>query len=240
MTQLGLGVYNLADAARLIRIDRRSIKRWMYGYTHSHRNGEEVEQRHAAPLWSPQYTSDELGERVIGFHDLLELRVVRQFVDHGVPLQVVRRCLDTARELFGTDYPLTRRSFVTDGATIYVESIEAARTSGEIEDGHLLNLRSRQYAFKAIIKDSLYAGIEYEGGTARRWYPEPRTKAVVVDPALQFGQPIVEACGVPTVTLYTAFEAEQRDRARVARLFDVEPRHVDAAVRFECELLKAA
>lgn len=240
MTQLGLGVYNLADAARLVRADRRSIKRWLYGYDHSHRKGGDVERRHSPALWAPQYAREELGEEAIGFHDLMELRIVRQFVSHGVPLQVVRRCLDTARELFGAGYPLTRRNFVTDGATIYVESIEAAAREGDIEAGSLLNLRSRQYAFKAIIKDSLYAGIEYDNGQARRWYPEPRSRMVVVDPALQFGHPIVEACGVPTASLYAAYAAEGEDRGRVARLFDIDPRHVEAAVRFERDLRKAA
>ena len=32
MTQLGLGMYTLADAARLIHGDRRAIKRSLYGY----------------------------------------------------------------------------------------------------------------------------------------------------------------------------------------------------------------
>lgn len=237
MTSLGLGMYTLADAAKLVRTEPRKIKRWLYGHVYTARHGETRERREVSPLWSPQYDREELGEAVIGFQDLLELRVVRQFVAHGVPLPVVRRCLDTAREVFGSDHPLTNHRFVTDGATIFADSIEAE--AGE-HDGELLDLRSRQYTFRSIIKDSLYAGIEYEDGRARRWYPQPRSRVVVVDPACQFGHPIIEECGVPTATLYAAFLAEDRQKAAVARIFDVPARHVEAAVRFEEQLLQAA
>lgn len=232
MNPFGLGMYCLADAAKLVRAEPRTIHRWLYGYAYTARHGQERERRQVPSLWSPQYDHEELGEAVIGFQDLLELRVVREFVTHGVPLQVVRRCLQTAHEVFGSDHPLANHRFVTDGATIFADSLEAEARAGE-HDGELLDLRSRQYAFRSIIKDSLYAGIEYENGRARRWYPQPRSRVVVVDPACQFGHPMIESCGVPTVALYSAFLAEGRQKAAVARLFDVSPREVEAAVRFE-------
>lgn len=232
-------MYTLADAAKLVRTEPRKIKRWLYGNVYTARHGETRERRVVSPLWSPQYDREELGEAVIGFQDLLELRVVRQFVEHGVPLPVVRRCLDTARDVFGGDHPLTSHRFVTDGATIFADSLESEARAGE-HDGELLDLRSRQYTFRSIIKDSLYAGIEYEDGRARRWFPQPRSRVVVVDPAFQFGHPMIEACGVPTATLYAAFLAEDRQKAAVARIFDVPVRHVEAAVRFEEQLLQAA
>jgi hypothetical protein len=48
--------------------------------------------------------------------------------------------------------------------------------------------------------------------------------------------------GVPTRTLYESFKAEGRDRpalAMVARTFEVPAKDVEAAVRFEEELLAA-
>lgn len=239
MTPFGLGLYSLPDAAKLIRSEPRTIRRWLYGRSYTVRHGETRERHNIPPLWSPQYDRDELGEAVIGFQDLLELRVVQQFVAHGVPLQVIRRCLTTAREMFGGDHPLTRRRFVTDGATIFEDSIEA-ETRHAASDGELLDLRNRQYTFRTIIKDSLYAGIEYEDGQARRWYPETRSKAVVIDPARQFGHPVIEECGVPTASLYSAYLAEGEQKAAVARLFDVPVRHVEAAVRFEARLQAVA
>lgn len=45
---------------------------------------------------------------------------------------------------------------------------------------------------------------------------------------------------MPTAALYAAWLAEGKKRATVARLYEVDPRHVDAAVRFEEKLRKAA
>lgn len=237
MTQLGLGMYTLADAARLIHGDRRAIKRWLYGYNYSNRKGEDRVHHHADPLWAPQYQVDDFHEKVIGFQDLLEIRVVHEFVRRGVPLLVVRRCLQAAAEMFGADYPLTTRRFVTDGATIYQEALRAGAADDEAE---VLDLRTRQYAFREIIKDSLYTGIEYDGSFARRWYPEPRSRAVVVDPVIQFGQPVVEESGIPTASLYASYLAEDRNKTIVARLFEITPKQVESAVRFEEKLLHAA
>jgi uncharacterized protein (DUF433 family) len=235
MTQLGLGMYTLAEAARLIHSDRRSIKRWLYGYGYLSGQGEERVRRNVMPLWTPQYQGEDFDEPVIGFRDLLELRVVREFVRRGVPLLVVRRCLNAAAEMFGVDYPLTAQRFVTDGQTIYQEALRATEDEPE-----MLDLKTRQYAFREIIKDSLYAGIEYDGGVARRWYPEPRNRAVVVDPAVQFGHPVLEEAGIPTASLYASYLAEDKDKGAVARLFEIAPRQVDVAVRFEEHLRLAA
>ena len=229
--QIGHGIYTLTDAARLIHGDRKAIKRWLFGYDYVHRSagGEGRKQYHSHPLWISEYSGEQLGEKVIGFRDLLELRIVREFVAHGVPLLVVRRCLEFARLEFGIgEYALSTRRFFTDGKTIFHEVLHGS------DEPEILDLRSRQYVIRDIIKPSLYAGIEYEGQVARRWYPEgQRRRNVVIDPAVQFGKPIIEETGVPTETLYGTYLAEGRDEKVVARIFEVDPRHVRAAVQFE-------
>jgi uncharacterized protein (DUF433 family) len=234
MAHAGSGIYTLPDAARLVGTDVATIRRWLYGYQYSKAGNE---RRYASgPLWQPQYTADEFGERVIGFRDLMEVRIVREFVERGVPLIVVRNCMEEARRLLG-DYPFTRQRFLTDGETIFHEVVEAEDLDKE---PGLLDLRRRQRVFRTIIKDSLYAGIEYDGDLARRWFPEGKQHPVVVDPEVQFGHPTIEQSGVPTAALYAAWLAEGKKRATVAKLYEVDPRHVDAAVRFEEKLRKAA
>lgn len=174
---------------------------------------------------------------MIGFRNLMEARIVREFVARGVPLIVVRCCLKEARRMFGCEYPLTHQRFLTDGETIFHEVLQAEDLGNEPA---LVDLRRRQHVFRTIIKDSLYAGIEYDGEVARRWYPDGRSSPVVVDPDVQFGQPIIEQAGVPTAALYAAWLAEGKKRATVAKLYEVDPRHVDAAVRYEEKLRKAA
>jgi uncharacterized protein (DUF433 family) len=58
----------------------------------------------------------------------------------------------------------------------------------------------------------------------------------VLDRNLQFGTPIVTEVGIPTDTIYASFVAEGRDKATVARVLDITPRMVSAAVEFEEKL----
>lgn len=226
---LGTGLYPLDRAARLVGEDVRTVRRWMKGYTWKHADGE----RSSEPLWPMQYAGDAdlADDQILSFKDLLELRTVARFVQQGVSLRVVRATIEVAREYLG-DYPLHSRRFVTDGRKIFLEAVERAG-----EDAKMLDVRERQFAFDAIIRPSLIEGIEYGGNAqALRWYPVPKRRVIVLNPALQFGEPIIEEAGVPTDTLAAAFKAESGDARRVARLYRVTPQAVRAAVEFEHRL----
>lgn len=226
---LGTGMYPLARAARLVGVESRTVRRWLKGYSWKYSDGRKA----SGPLWPLQYTSDEelAGEQVLGFHDLLELRTVARFVQQGVSLKVIRATIDVARESLG-DYPLHSRRFVTDGRKIFLEAVER---SGD--DPKLLDVRKNQFAIDAVIRPSLLEGIEYGDNThARRWFPVAKKRVIVLDPEVQFGEPIIADSGVPTDTLAAAFAAEGKDAARVARLYRVTPQAVKAAVAFEHQM----
>lgn len=114
------------------------------------------------------------------------------------------------------------------GKRIFLEAVEQA--TGE---PHLLDVLHKQCVFSDIIKPSLYASIDYTTDGAVRWFPMGRRKSIVLDPALQFGSPIISHTGVPTDTIYAAYLAEGRDKGMVARVFDLTPRMVADAVAFE-------
>jgi len=228
-TLLGTGMYPLARAARLVGAELRTVRRWLKGYSWKHGDGRKL----AGPLWSLQYADDEEfdGEQVLSFQDLLELRTVARFVQQGVSLQVIRTTIEVGREYLG-DYPLHSRRFVTDGRKIFMQAVER---SGD--DPKLLDVRRRQFAMDAVIRPSLLDGIEYSGDAhALRWFPMPKKRLVVLDPQVQFGEPIVAAGCVPTDTLAAAYKAEGENVERVARLYRVKPQEVKAAVAFEHQL----
>jgi uncharacterized protein (DUF433 family) len=60
-----------------------------------------------------------------------------------------------------------------------------------------------------------------------------RSKAVVLDPTIAFGKPIVTKAALRTDILHDAWLAENKDKRRVARLYEVPVEAVDAAIRFE-------
>lgn len=226
-TLLNTGIYSLNQASRLIGAEPRAVGRWMRGHKWKYRGGYQT----TPPLWKTQLADAEFDTPAIGFRDLMELRFVRAFIAAGVSLHVIKATIEEARESFHTDYPLTTRKFQTDGRKIF-ESV-----FNEHGDETLTDVRAHQIVFVHVIKPSLYAGIEYDGNVATLWSPQ-HSKGVALDPARQFGAPIVVDAGIATDTLFDAFIAEGRDRKAVARQFDVDPRHVDVAVRFE-ERLRA-
>jgi uncharacterized protein (DUF433 family) len=226
---LGGGLYPLTQAARLVGQEPRNVRRWLHGYSWKYRDGYSS----SGPLWKLQYVDDEdLGsEQVLGFHDLLELRAVAKFASYGVPLIVIRATIEAAQEQYGR-YPLHTHRFLTDGKRIFLDAVE--RATGQDK---LLDVHGRQFVFDSIIRPSLYEGIEYRrSGVARRWFPMHGSKVVVLDPCIQFGEPIVASAGVPTDTLAAAVAAEGGDRKRVARMYRISPAAVSAAMSFERQL----
>lgn len=225
---LGAGIYPLPQAARLVGERARNVRRWLKGYSWKYKDGRSA----SGPLWNTLFEHEELpGGSAIGFRDLLELRMVAQFVKHGVHLKVIRATIDAARTHFGSDYPLSNRRFLTDGRRIFLEAVEEA-TGTE----RLIDVLGRQFVFSDVIRPSLYAGIEYDQTGAKRWFPVPRSRAILLDPEVQFGTPILTDAGVPTDTIYDAWKAEGRDAARVARFYGLTARLVSSAVSFEKRL----
>lgn len=225
---LGAGIYPLPQAARLVGEPARNVRRWLKGYSWKYRDGRSS----SGPLWHTRYEGEELpGGLAIGFRDLLELRMVAQFVKYGVHLKVIRATIDAARSHFRSDYPLTNRRFLTDGRRIFLEAVEET-TGAE----RLIDVLGRQFVFSEVIRPSLYAGIEYDRSGARRWFPVHRSRMILLDPEVQFGTPIIADAGVPTDAIYDAWKAESRDQVRVARAYGLTPKMVSAAVIFEQRL----
>lgn len=232
----GTGIYSIPEASRLINVTAREIRRWLFGYHYRKTPGDASSRVDVTPLWEHELAREDLGEDVIGFRDLLELRFIRAFTEHGVPLQVIRRCLIAAADIFGVSHPMSLPRFRTDGRTIYAEALHE-----EMQENSLVDLKSRQSVFKDIIKPSLYEGIIYDDEKlqASRWYPAGAKSPVVIDPTRQFGAPIIELTGTPTNTLYQSYIAEGKNANAMsitARVYQVPAKLVEAAVRFEQEL----
>lgn len=215
---IGVGLYTAKEASLYTGIPAKDIRRWLFGY-----------RAHGvvhSGLWSSELSF--LKDPMLGFHDLLEIRFVHAFRQHGVSLQAIRSASMQARDLFDQDYPFTCKRFQTDSRNIFATVLD------ETGDEALLDLVKRQWAFKQVIKPSLYEGIDYASeGAAQRWYPQKRSKAIVLDPARNFGKPIVSASGLGTSAIFQTYQAEGQNAKRVASILEVPVACVDAAVAFE-------
>jgi uncharacterized protein (DUF433 family) len=238
---IGIGLYTVSDAAALLHIPHRNIRRWLAGYPFKARDGS---PRIMPPLWQPQLPPAE--HRIeLGFRDLIELRFVAAFIDKGLGILTIRRCLEHARILVRDDRPFSTRRFHTDGRTIFLSFVEQAIANPsevlaevpEAERARLIDLKSSQYVFRDVILQT-FKDLDLDANAVTRWRPFHGKSTIVIDPKRAFGQPIATESGVPTSALADAVVAEGNER-RVASLFNVPRQVVADAVAFQRELAAA-
>jgi len=216
---IGIGLYSVSEAAAYTGIPSDRIGRWLFGYG--------AGEHRRTGLWEPELKTED-HQKVLSFHDLLEIRFVHAFRQHGVSLQAIRAAAAHAREFFNQPYPFTCQQFRTDGRVIFATVLE------ETGDESLIDLVKRQYVFKQVVGDSLYAGIDYAtDGVALRWHPVQRSRRIVLDPARHFGKPILSQSGIDTESIALAVAAEGGHTRRVATLYEISVDDVEAAVQFE-------
>lgn len=216
-TAFGIGIYTVPEAARMISMPPRNLKRWVAGYEH--------DGKREAPLWTPQHRVEEDEPVVIGFRDLVEARIVNSLRGMKIGLPTIRKCIARARELVGDERPFSTRQFKTDGKSIFLEIL---RDVGEPE---LVDLKSLQGVFSRLVAPSL-TGLDFGHDAASRWWLLEGKKTIVADPERAFGQPIVAEGGVTTARLAQAVKAEGSVEA-AARLFELRPRLVRDALEYE-------
>jgi hypothetical protein len=74
---IGTGLYTLGEIATFTQIPALQLRRWLRGYRSGHKT--------YPPLWASELSDSPLPQ-ALGFHDLLEVRVVHAFRQYGVSL----------------------------------------------------------------------------------------------------------------------------------------------------------
>lgn len=166
------------------------------------------------------------------FSDLISLFVVRQLLRHGVPLYRIRDAERHLRDKWQTDRPFVNERIATDGRHVFVGEDVVGETPERIETASL----GGQQAMLLPIRDDLTT-VRYDDGRADRWLP---AAFVVVDPEVQFGEPVVEGTRLPTATVAAA--ATRVGAAQAADRYGIAAEAAASAVAFEHRLdaLRAA
>ena len=217
---LGVGIYTVPEAACLTEVSTSRIRRWLKGYAFRTKSG----RGQSPPVWKSQIESVE-GTLALGFLDLMEIRVVEEFLKLGVTWKTIREAAVRGREIYRTTHPFCTQPFKTDGRSLFSYVQEKA---GE---PILADIVKNQRVFNRILEPFL-CDVEYVDQTIARWWPMGQRRHVVLDPHRCFGKPIVAREGVPTQVLAQAFAVEQSIPA-VARWYELSPQSVRSAVEFE-------
>ncbi|MGV9009823.1 hypothetical protein [Brevundimonas sp.] len=229
---LARGFYTVPEAARYIESGSATrIRGWLNGYR----------QSGVSPLIDRDYQPID-NRQELSFLDLIEVRFVEYFRQHGVSVRALRSAGAEARRLFDSPRPFASSdiTFKTDGKSVFVEhALKPA--AKKTEDHKLWQLVTKQYELYEVMERSLINGVGFnpKSHLAETWKPRPDTfPKVIINPRLAYGHPVIES-KLPTSALYDAWLAEGQDLDEVAYWFDVKSNVVDQAVRFEQSIRSA-
>jgi uncharacterized protein (DUF433 family) len=217
MSILGNGVYSLAEAARLAQLQPNRVRDW---FRLIEGNGS------GRSLFKSDYPS--VGDdRAISFLDLVEVFIVGRLRESTPPvsLQNIRKVHQKLSLESGQKHPFCTREIYHGQGKIFT------RRLGGLEPGSIIEPLTDQLYISEVIIPFLQK-IEYDHITnlAKLWRI---AEGVVIDPTRCFGKPIVNAVGIATRVLAAAYEANGRNTERVADWYEIDPIHVESAVRFE-------
>jgi uncharacterized protein (DUF433 family) len=161
------------------------------------------------------------------FGDLISLFVVRELLLKGVRPRDIREAEDYLRKKWKTDRPFVREDIKTDGCGVFVDDELVAGGQLESADKH------GQQVLREAVSERL-TRVEYHDGMAALWAP---VDDVVIDPRVQFGEPVIAGTRVPTESV-----AEMAQYASVDRIADemgITPQQAETALAFEKRRLAA-
>jgi uncharacterized protein (DUF433 family) len=128
--------------------------------------------------------------------------VIRRFKNEGTSLYRIRKLQDAVRRHFpALSKPFAYQKFYTNGADVWAEEI--GETGPIVVE--LVGRRRHNYAWTDAIQ-TFATDIRFDGqdGRASTWRLSPW---VEIDPAIQFGAPVVAGTRVPVRTIEANLEA---------------------------------
>jgi hypothetical protein len=219
----GRGVYSVADAARYARMPPATIRGWFFP-----KGGRQPIRR-----------GDIASAKALSFLDFVEALAVRSLrVDYKVSLCAIRQAMDVAQTRLGVDHIFARREH-----QIHIDSSKALHITlgGEVDpiqiSGKLPGQQSSRACLEIYMKD-----LEFDEAGLARLYTAFRFGGarVVMNPAFNFGEPVMRESGYPALVLWRAVVREGGIEP-VAQLYDASEEEVEAAYRYcNCELGMAA
>ncbi|MFN0010929.1 MAG: hypothetical protein ACKVS8_04710 [Phycisphaerales bacterium] len=215
---LGEGVYSVQEASALSGVSPRRIRRWHEGYTFG-----PLDRRHRMPPVVAVQPRHFDGVLQLSFLDLIEIRLIEEFLKFGVSWKELRHAARAGAELLKTDYPFASMKFKTDGRQIFAD----IKANGRARE--LVHIRKRQQVFRSVIEPAL-RGVQFDSSRAVRWWPLGTTGRVVIDPLVCFGKPVGSRSGVPVAIL--ASHAARHGVPTTVRWYGVDSQEVQDALRF--------
>ena len=218
---IGIGLYDISEASRIIRVPRKKLVHWSYGY-------KTKQGKFSDPVFTRDIDGD--GEKILSFLDLIELHLVSMFRSVGVSMPTIRAAAATASKMFNTEHPFAVKRFDTDGDTIFA-TLQSRRVE-DVSAAHLVADLARAQMVMEHIASAFFMNLDYDDDLPLRLWPRGKEAGIVLDPTRQYGSPIDDETGVPTAVLYQMARGGESIE-NIADWYDVSVNSVVEAIRFE-------
>ncbi len=191
-----LPAYSLTEAARYLRMPEATLRSWVAGRPYPTTRGQR--------FFRPVIHLPEDGQPVLSFVNMVEAHVLDAIQrQQNITLLKVRAAVAFLERNYHSRHPLAEHQFETDGLDLFIQKA-----------GLLINLsQAGQLAMREIVAAYLRRVERDVKGLPLRLYPfirkrepeEPR--AVVIDPFVSFGRPVLAGTGIATAVLAERFKA---------------------------------
>lgn len=177
---------------------------------------------------------------LLSFTNLVELYVLAAFRrKYHIPMQNVRRVIDSLSEKYETKHPLATKKFVTDGFNILFQESGLwinANLIGQIAFKFMTRYLKRVEHFDEDVQMKLYPfTIVPESETQELESP----KVVSINPNICFGRPVLERIGVPVEELAGRFWAGDSIEM-LKRDYDISNQEFEEVIRVGSIIKQAA
>ncbi len=220
--------YGIREAAHYLRIPEATLRCWALGRSYKTSTGSQFSD---AVLTLPDPTRP-----VLSFINLVEAHVLAAIRRrYRIPFSKVRGAVGFLQRKLRTKYPLAAFAFTTDGINLFIEHL-----------GGLINVTQEgQLAMRQLLQAYLRRIERDPDGIPVKLFPftrEPEAdepKAVVIDPYLAFGRPVLAGTGVATVIVAERYKAGESMEALAADYGRAQS-EIEEAIRCELTLFEKA
>jgi uncharacterized protein (DUF433 family) len=191
-----LPAYSLTEAARYLRMPEATLRSWVVGRSYPTTAGQR--------FFRPVIRLPKIALPVLSFVNMVEAHVLEAIRrQENIALRKVRGAVAFLERHYNSRHPLVEHQFETDGLDLFIQKA-----------GLLINLtQAGQLAIREVVSSYLRRVERDVKGLPIRLYPftrkrepeEPR--AVMIDPLVSFGRPVLAGTGIATAVLAERFKA---------------------------------
>jgi uncharacterized protein (DUF433 family) len=219
-----LPAYSIPEAAHYLRLPVATLRAWAVGRPYRRADGSQFSK--------PVLTLPNPGRSVLSFINLVEAHVLGAIRRrYHIPFLKVRGAVLFLTNQLKTMHPLADHEFTTDGINLFIEHVGSF--INVTADGQLAMRELLEVYLRRIERDPSGIPVKLFPFTREPETDEPR--AIVIDPHLSFGRPVLVGTGVPTVIIAERYKAGETI-GELAADYGRSTSDIEEAIRCELEV----